>query len=583
VIRRTLSLVAAAVALVTAGACKHDAAPPPPAPARGSAAGSAAAGPTVTGVGKTYLVVSESLEASAAGRDILAHGGNAVDAACATAFALAVTHPQAGNIAGGGFAIVHAGSADAALDFRETAPAAAKPDMYLDGSGAPTKDSLVGDRATGTPGSVAGLFALHAKYGALPWPQVVAPAIALARDGFVVEPSLAKSLTRDTELLAKFPASAALWLPGGKPIPVGTTLKLPELAATLQRIADQGPDGFYKGDTAKLIVDEMTRGGGLVTAADLAGYKAVWREPLRVDYRGYKMLAMPPPSSGGIVLALTANMLRRIDLGSLGFHSVQHLHEIVEVWRRAFAARNELLGDPAFVTGMPVDRLMSQTYADELAATIGPSATPSKQVSQLIEGTHTTNISVADAGGMAVAMTTTINTSFGNGVTVAGAGFVLNDEMDDFAAKPGSPNVYGLVQGSANKIEPGKRMLSSMSPTIVLDDHGAVFAVAGAGGGPRIITAVWQTLSNLIDFHLAIATAVAAPRIHHQHLPDKVFIERGSVSADEMEPLRALGYVLDESNPPPAFGGVTALARTPTGWAGTADPRRGGAALGDAP
>ncbi len=598
----------AVVASAVAGACKGDAKPadvpavaapppstgaldagvaakpakPPVAPVYRTDASTYHVDPAVGGTGKTFLVVSESAEASAVGRDILAHGGNAVDAACATAFALAVTHPQAGNIAGGGFAIVHvsAGS-DAALDFRETAPAAATRDMYLDTAGTPTKDSVIGHRAVGTPGAVAGLFALHAKYGKKKWADIVAPAIALARDGFAIEPSLASSLVRDADLLAKFPASAALWYPDGKPRAAGTKMQIPDLAATLQRIADHGSEGFYAGETAKLIVAEMKTGGGILTAADLAGYKAMWREPLHVDYRGYELVAMPPPSSGGVVLALTANMMRAIDVGKLGWHSAAHIHELVEVWRRSFAARNEMLGDPAFVTGMPVDRMTSTAYADELAATIGPSATPSKQIAQLIDGTHTTNLSVVDAGGMAVALTTTINTSFGCGVTVPGGGFVLNNEMDDFTAKPGTPNVFGLVQGTANKIEPGKRMLSSMSPTIALDAKGAVFAVAGAGGGPRIITAVWQTLSNVIDFHLAIDAAVGAPRIHHQHLPDKVFVEPDAIDKAAADTLATEDYTLDWSNPAPAFGGITALVRTATGWSGTADPRRGGAALGD--
>ena len=540
--------------------------------------------PQYAATGKTFMVVSESEQATAVGKGILARGGNAVDAAVATAFALAVTHPSAGNIAGGGFAVVHVKpGTDAALDFRETAPAAASADMYLDAAGKPTAASIEGHRASGTPGTVAGLFALHAKYGKTKWAEVVAPAIALARDGFTIERTTAEGIAHDADQLAKYPASAAIWLPGGKPLAAGAKLRIPDLAATLQRIADQGADGFYKGATAKLIVDEMTAGGGLLTAADLAGYKAIWRTPLAVDYRGYKLVAMPPPSSSGIVFAMSANMLRTIDLAKLGWHSAAHIHQLTETWRRAFAARNELLGDPAYVTGMPIDRLMSTPYADELVATIGPSATPSKQVAQLIEGVHTTNLSVVDGGGMAVALTTTINTGFGNGVTVTGGGFVMNNEMDDFTVKPGSPNVYGLVQGGANKIEPGKRMLSSMSPTIALDGKGAVYAVAGAGGGPRIVTAVWQSLSNLIDFHLSIEAAVAAPRIHHQHMPDKVFVEADSLDQATAEALAGLGYTLDWSNPAFAFGGVTALARTPTGWAGTADRHRGGAAAGDAP
>ena len=430
--RRTalLFLIAAACRKTEPQPREHVTPPPAPAPAARDAGVAEAAphhyrtdsdtpvvDPKLTGTGKTFMVASEDEHATQAGKDVLAAGGNAADAAVATAFALAVSHPSAGNLAGGGFAIVRTGKNQAnALDFRETAPGAASADMYLDGSGAPTKDSLIGDRAVGVPGSVEGLWELHHKYGKKKWAEVIAPAIALAKDGFTVGPKLHQSLDRMTQRLGPAIKGAPLWWPNGKARETGELVKNPELAVVLEPIAASGQlDGFYKGETAAAIVAEMKRGGGLVTAADLAGYKAMWREPLRFDYRGKHLVTMPPPSSGGIVVAMSGNMLHGIELGKLGWHSAAHIHDIVEVWRRAFAARNEILGDPAYVKDMPVTKLVSQAYADKLAATIGPKATPSKDVPGLIEGTHTTNLCVVDGNGMAVAMTTTLNTSFGNG------------------------------------------------------------------------------------------------------------------------------------------------------------------------
>jgi gamma-glutamyltranspeptidase/glutathione hydrolase len=536
--------------------------------------------PTTTGSGKHFMVVSESQLATKVGHDLLAAGGNAVDAAIATAFALAVTHPSAGNIAGGGFAVVRTGAGKAvALDFREVAPAAATPDMYLDKDGKPTDGSLRGDRAVGVPGSVAGLWALHQKLGKKPWKAVVAPAIALARSGFEIDDKLHQSIVAYAQLLVASPASAAIWLPNRVPRAKGDKVAIPELATVLERIAERGPDGFYKGETAAAIVAEMKSGGGIITADDLANYRVAWREPLRFAYRGYSLVSMPPPSSGGIVLAMTAGMLGKVELGKLAWHGAEHVHWIVEAWRRAFAARNELLGDPAFVKDMPIARLLSKEYVEKQFATITGKATPSKDVMALLEGNHTTNLCTVDGTGMAVSLTTTLNTAFGNGVTVSG--FLLNNEMDDFTAKPGSPNTFGLVQGAANKIEPGKRMLSSMSPTIVENAKGELFMLAGAGGGPRIITAVWQTISNVIDFARRADLAVAEPRIHHQHLPDVVRIEASAIDQPGDEALRAMGYQLHWGEPRRAFGAITAIVRTPSGWDGSSDPRGGGAAIGD--
>ncbi|MEJ7599730.1 MAG: gamma-glutamyltransferase [Kofleriaceae bacterium] len=538
---------------------------------------------SVTGKGKTFMVASEAAPATQVGKDVLAAGGNAVDAAVAVAFALAVVHPTAGNLGGGGFAVVRTGAGKAvALDFRETAPAAATETMFLDKvTGKPTEASLVGHLAAGVPGSVAGLWALHQKYGKKPWKDVVAPAVKLARAGFEIDPYLAKAIAYKADLLAKSPGSLAIWMPNRVSHEVGARVKIPELAATLDRIATKGAEGFYKGPTADAIVAEMKSGGGIMTAKDLADYKPVWRDPLRFAYRGHSIVSMPPPSSGGIVLAMTAGMLRDTDVSKLAWHGTDHVHWLAEVWKRAFAARNELLGDPAFVKSMPVDKLISQPYLASLVKTIGTRATPSKDVASLLEGDHTTHLSVVDSKGMAVAMTTTLNTTFGSGVTVAGAGFLLNNEMDDFTAKPGSPNTFGLVQGVANKIEPGKRMLSSMSPTIVEDAKGDLRMVAGAGGGPRIITAVWQTISNVIDYNQSLAEAVHNPRVHHQHLPDKVRIEAEAIDEATAKGLADRGHDVDWAFNAREFGAITAISRVKDGWEGTSDRRGGGAAMGD--
>lgn len=531
---------------------------------------------TVTASAPHDMVSSESAQATQVGKDMLAAGGNAVDAAVATALALAVAHPTAGNLGGGGFAVVRVGKDKAeALDFRETAPAAASRDMYKD---AP-KDSLVGYRSSGVPASVAGLYALHKKYGKKPWKEVVAPAIALAK-GFAVDKQLARQIHARTDTLRQFPETAAIWFANGRAAKEGDTIAIPDLVATLQRIADKGADDFYKGETAKLIADAEKAHGGLITLADLAAYKPIWRAPLKFDYRGYHVLGMPLPSSGGFVIELTANLFRNLELGKLPWHGTEHVHNLVEVWRRAFAARNELLGDPAFVKDIPLDKLMSQAYADQLASTITDKASPSKDVPALLEGVHTTNLCTVDKDGMAVAMTTTINTTFGSGVTIAG--FIMNNEMDDFATKPGSPNVYGLVQGEANKIEPGKRMLSSMSPTIVLDADGNVAMLAGAGGGPRIITAVWQVISNVIDFKMSAANADAAPRIHHQHLPDHVELEADSIDEATETALEGRGYDVQWGQGPRSFfGAVTTIVRAGDHWEGSSDRRGGGAAMGN--
>lgn len=496
------------------------------------------------------MVTTTDPLATEVGLAVLARGGNAVDAAVATHFALAVVNPEAGNIGGGGFMVARfADGSTAALDFRETAPLAATRDMYLDAQGRPTDASVVGHRAAGVPGSVAGMWEAHRRYGSLPWSDLVQPAIDLA-DGLVLHPRLAGSLSSYAQRLARFPATAAIFLPGGAPPREGERFVQADLAATLRRIATDGRDGFYAGETARLIVEEMARGDGLITALDLALYEAVWRTPIHFEYRGHGIVSMPPPSSGGVTMAAILNMLEGYDLAALGFLSADHLHLYAEASKRAFADRNHYLADPDFVV-QPVERLVSDAYAAERRATIDLArATPSEQIMPGAgpaphEGEHTTHYSVIDGEGNAVSVTTTINSLYGNLVTVTGAGFLLNNEMDDFAAAPGTPNQFGLVQGEANAIEPGKRMLSAMTPTIVTARDGRLLMVTGSPGGPTIISTVAQMVSNVVDWEMEGAAAGSAPRMHHQHLPDVLRIERGAIADGVVAELQARGHTLE--------------------------------------
>ena len=525
------------------------------------------------------MVVSVSPIATAVGVETLRRGGNAVDAAVAIGFALAVVHPAAGNIGGGGFMVFRLASGEtAAIDYRETAPGLATPDMYLDSAGKVTEASVTGHRAAGVPGSVAGLAEAHRRYGRLPFADVVAPAIRLARAGFVLDEDRAGGIQGDADRLARFPASAAQFLPGGRPPRVGEVLVQADLGRTLQAIADSGPHAFYEGAIADLIVAEMARGGGLISRADLAAYRPLWREPVSFGYRGYTIYSMPPSSSGGVTLALILNMLEGYD--SLpAFGTPEHVHLVSEVMRRAFADRNHYLGDPAFVT-MPVETLISQKYAEHRGLGIAADrATPSPDVGPgITDGEHTTHYSVVDLEGNAVSVTTTINSGFGSGVTVAGAGFLLNNEMDDFAAAPGQPNQYGLIQGEANAIRPGKRMLSAMTPSVVVDPAGALFMVVGTPGGPTIITTVAEVISNVIDQRMPLPLAVAAPRIHHQHLPDVIRYERRGLARAVVRRLEAMGHRVEERRG--YSGEVAAIMRTSAGWVGVPDPRMQGGAAG---
>ena len=531
--------------------------------------------------GRRGMVVSTDSLASAAGLEVLLAGGNAVDAAIAVQFALAVVHPVAGNIGGGGFIVARmADDTRFALDFREEAPGGASKDMYLDAAGKVTDKSWIGHLASGVPGSVAGMETAHERYGTLPWQELLAPAIRLARDGFVIESRHYGDLNWARERLSRFPATAAVFLPGGAAPPTGSTFRQPDLARTLQAVADNGAEGFYSGWVADSIAAEMRRGGGLITESDLAAYRAIWREPIEIDYRGWTVISMPPPSSGGVTMGQILNIVESWQLGELGWHSPAAIHLAVEAMRRAYADRNFYLGDPDHVE-MPIDRLLSQSYADSLAGTIDPErASRSEDFNRVpLESTQTTHFSIMDAAGNAVAVTTTLNGGFGSYAVVRGAGFLLNNEMDDFTSKPGVPNAYGLVQGEANAIEPGKRMLSAMTPTVVINPAGRTELITGTPGGSTIITSIFQIVSNHIDFRLPVRTSVDAPRFHHQNLPDLIRFEAGGLDPGTVDALRHMGHDLSERDG--ISGDVESIWIAPDGTRyGAADRRRDGSALG---
>jgi len=522
------------------------------------------------------MVSSNSEPASAAGAEILKAGGNAVDAAVATGFALAVTYPFAGNIGGGGFMNIHmADGRNAAIDYREVAPLAATRDMYVDpATGKLTNKSVTGHLASGVPGAVAGMAEALAKYGSMSLAAVMAPAIRLAKDGFIVDSALFRSL-RGNRAVPQF-AGKALFYPGGEPLQPGTRFVQAELARTLEIIAARGPAGFYTGEVAEALVAEEVRGGGIITMEDLRRYKPEWRTPIRSTYRGYTLLTMPPASSGGITMTETLNILETF--GPLPrYGSAGYTHLLTEAFRRAFIDRNEKLADPAFVK-VPIEQLTSKAYAQQLAAGIDrnkATKTPAFKVAR--EPEHTTHYSTADSKGNVVATTTTLNGGFGSGVWVPKAGFFMNNEMDDFAAQPGSPNMFGLVQGEANAIAPGKRMLSAMAPTIVLDKDGKVLLVVGAAGGPRIITATTEVILNVIEQHMSLADAMRAPRLHHQSLPDMIYYEDGAFSPAVADSLRAFGHVLTRQG---GLANVNGIMRVNGGWIGVREPRAAGAAVG---
>jgi gamma-glutamyltranspeptidase/glutathione hydrolase len=529
-------------------------------------------------VGPRGMVVAQERLAAEIGRDVLRKGGNAVDAAVATGFAMAVSYPRAGNLGGGGFMVIHRASGeDIAIDYRETAPQAATRDMFLGPDGKPddakSRDSALG---IGVPGTVAGLALALDKYGSgkFTLSEILQPAIALARDGFVVADDLADTLPVIHPRLTSWPSTGrVLSRPDGSPLREGDRLVQADLAATLQAIAAQGPKGFYQGAVADKLSRAVREAGGLISVDDLGAYQPVIRAPVRGSYRGYDIVAMPLPSSGGTVLIETLNILEGFPMRDLGQASVPSLHLLIEAMKRSYADRARYLGDPAFVDA-PLSRLLDKDFAAKQRATIDPDrATPSATVlPPPREGQNTTHFSVIDAAGNAVSNTYTLNFPYGVGLIADGTGVLLNNELDDFTAAPGASNAFGLVGFEANLPGPGKRPLSSMSPTIVLKD-GRVVLITGSPGGSRIISAVLQVIVNVIDYRMDVASAVAAPRLHHQWLPDEVRVERGFDPAT-LQALEAKGHRIMT---PLGQTSANSLMLTPQGAVAAPDPRTRGA------
>ena len=542
--------------------------------------------------GKEVMVVSCHDQASQAGVDIMRSGGNAVDGAVATAFALAVTCPRAGNLGGGGFAVIRTPAGEVITnDHREKAPRAAYRDMFLGEDGKPDPQlSRASHLAVGVPGSVAGLLDMLERYGQLSRQAVMAPAILLAKRGFVLSQSWAGQFRKYREDFARHPYTLALFSrKDGSPYQAGDQFRQPDLAKTLRLISRKGKAGFYGDQTADLFVAEMERGGGLITHEDLERYQTVWRQPVQGSYRGYEIYSMGLPSSGGILLLQMLNALEHLDVKALGFGSAQLAHYNIEVMRRAFANRH--LADPGFYDA-PVDELISKSFGRKLRADISPNqATPSADVVLgpppiriHRESTETTHLSVLGADGWAVSMTTTLNSAYGVKMAAAGTGVMMNNEMDDFVAQPGAANQFGLVGREANSVEPDKRPLSSMTPTLMLKD-GKPVLVIGSPGGPTIITAVLQSISNFVDHDMPLDRAIQAPRIHHQWYPDVVFMEPLSLSPDSLSILRSLGHqsfrVRGSGSYNRGIGIVNAIGLDKEGrMIGVADPRRGGRARG---
>jgi len=499
---------------------------------------------------KHGMVISQSDIASQVGVDVMKAGGNAVDAAVATAFALAVTHPTAGNIGGGGFLVFRPQTGEpAAYDFREMAPAKADPKMWLDEKGEYSYEKHHESHlAVGVPGTVAGLHLAWKENGSLPWERLVEPAIRLAREGFPMTDGLGQSLAGAWERLKCYPGTVAQFSRNGAPYQIGDVLKQLDLAETLVRISEAGPAGFYEGETAELIEKEMAKNGGLITREDLKAYRAKKRAPIRGNYRGYEIISMPPPSSGGIILVEMLNILEGYDIAADGFGSARSLHRMAEAMRRAYSDRAQHLGDPDFNPEIPVDRLTSKDYAAELRKSIRldvASKSSPESFTWPAESPETTHFSVVDANRNAVAVTYTLEYGYGSGVVVPGAGFLLNNEMGDFNAGPGLTDERGLIGTAPNLAQPGKRMLSSMTPTILAKD-GELFMVTGSPGGRTIINTVMQTILNVVDHRMNAQAAVDAGRIHHQWLPDRIDHERQALSPDTLNILKWLGHDLRE-------------------------------------
>ncbi len=493
------------------------------------------------------MVVATERLASQAGRAVLRAGGNAVDAAIATGFALAVTHPSAGNVGGGGFMVIRFPDGEAtAIDFREKAPGAAHPEMFLDENGEySSRIHHNSHLAVGVPGTVAGFAKAHESYGTMPWERLVEPAVDLADEGFVLSQNLARSLAAVVDRYGQYPATVAAFSRAGEPYAPGETLRQPDLASTLRRIMRHGRDGFYRGETARLIAAEMRRGGGMITEEDLARYEAKERQPIRGTYRGFDIISMPPPSSGGVALVEMLNILEGYDLRAMGRHSAEYVHHVTEAMRRAYRDRAWLLAD-VDVVEVPVDRLTSKAYATELRGTIeearATASTPS-DIAQPYESPETTHYSVVDKDGMAVAVTYTLEAGYGSKIVVPGGGFLLNNEMGDFNPRPGLTTDRGLIGSNPNLARPEQRMLSSMTPTI-LERDGDLVAVMGSPGGRTIINSVLQVVLSIVDFGMGIQEAVDAHRFHHQWLPDELRVERGGIGADVVQQLQRMGHAV---------------------------------------
>ncbi len=534
---------------------------------------------------KKAMVVAADPIAADVGLKILKQGGNAIDAAVAVGFALAVTYPAAGNIGGGGFMVLRlADGTVKTLDYREMAPSAATRDMFLDKNGTFLDEkSTVGHLACGVPGSVAGMMYAQRRYGKLSRAQVMKPAIDLAEKGFHLHYRLSEDLERMIPEFSMYRSSKKAFTKNGKPYKEGDLFRQRDLAQTLRRIRDKGRDGFYKGETAKLIVAEMKRGGGLISLKDLDNYGSVIRDPVRGTYRGYEIISMGPSSGGGIMLVQMLNILEGYRLAQYGWNSSKAVMRMTEAMRRVYADRAEFLGDPDYVK-IPVAWLTSKEYAAQRRATIDTTrATPSSEISHGVppppEKDHTTHYSVVDRYGNCVSVTTTLNDSFGSKVVVTGAGFLLNDEMDDFSAKPGAPNKYGLVGSSANAIEPNKRMLSSMTPTIVLKE-GKPFMIIGTPGGSTIMTTILQVIVNVVDFKMTLQEAIDAPRIHHQWMPDRLMCEERALSQETIDNLRAMGYTVHVRENTTGLAEGIMFDRKKGLLLGASDPRGYGAAVG---
>ena len=524
----------------------------------------------------TGMVVSQHWLASDVGRDVLAAGGNAIDAAIATGFALAVVHPTAGNIGGGGFMVVRFPNGQTtAIDFREKAPLASFPEMWLDEKGEYSSDvHHRSAKSVGVPGTVAGFERAHKLYGDMDWQRLVSPAVAIAEDGFELSESLARSLAGFLERRARTPATVAQFSKDGTPYAEGETLRQPDLARTLRRIQGEGRDGFYRGETARLTTEEMQRGDGIITRADLELYEARERSTIHGSYRGYEIISMPPPSSGGVAMVTMLNILEGFDLASLGHNSAPYMHLVSEAMRRAFRDRAHYLADADFVD-VPVHELTSKAHGSKLRASIAAdraSVSEPSDITMGYESPETTHYSVVDGNGMAVSVTYTLESGYGSGIVVSGGGFLLNNEMGDFNAGPGLTDDSGLIGTPANLARPQKRMLSSMTPSIVARD-GRLVAVVGSPGGRTIINTVAQVILNVIDFGMNIQMAVNAPRIHHQWLPDRISIEGGGASAATVERLEAMGHTVRMGGGQGSANSIMIDPRT-RDRLGAADPRR---------